>query len=270
MDSKKIHGLIESVLKPSHKYIEEKTFLGIEKMGKIVEKEMESYSFTLFNEEGNALNYFQKSKNTTLSQQSINNNGDEDNSNTTFQKYSYKYDTKGQIVEENAYDSNGVFVQKSIYEYNSDGKIEECREFDREGKLISSKKYDSKGNIIEKNTYNKNGKMRDRELFKYDLGKKTVEKNTYDSERNFKKKEIYKYNSKGNEIEYNSFNLEEMFDWKCITSQYEYDQRNNWIKRTINDGDNYKVTIRKIVYYGEEDNTDFPNWDSPFFKDLKE
>lgn len=254
MDSKKIHGLIESVLKPSHKYIEEKTFLGIEKMGKIVEKELESYSFTLFNEEGNALNYFQKSKNTTLSQQSINNNGDEDNSKTIFQKYSYKYNTKGQIVEENTYDSDGVFLQKSIYEYNSNGKIEECRELDSEGKLISSKKYDLKGNIIEKNTYNKNRKLRERELFKYDL----------------EKKEIYKYNSKGNEIEYNSFNLEEMFDWKCVTSQYEYDQRNNWIKRTINDGDNYKVTIRKIVYYGEEDNTDFPNWDSPFFKDLKE
>ena len=36
MNNKKIQGLIASVIKPSHKYIEEKTFLGIEKMGKIV------------------------------------------------------------------------------------------------------------------------------------------------------------------------------------------------------------------------------------------
>lgn len=252
MNNKKIQGLIASVIKPSHKYIEEKTFLGIEKMGKIVEKEIESYSFTLFNEEGNALNYFQKSKNTSISNDMIIENGDENDSNTNFLKYSYKYNTKGQIVEENTYDSNGLLIQKSIYEYNLEGYIEECREYDNEGKLISSKRYDSKGNIIEKNTYDKNRKLHEREVFKYDLEKKTVEKNTYDSERNFKKKEIYKYNSKGNEIEYNSFNLEEMFDWKCVTSQYEYDQRNNWIKRIENDGDNYKVTTRKIVYYGDD------------------
>ncbi|HBN05958.1 MAG TPA: hypothetical protein DD434_09255 [Bacteroidales bacterium] len=270
MDNRRIKNLITSVSKPTHKYIAEKTFLGVEKSGEIVEKELESYSFTLYNEEGNTLNYFQKSKNTSISNHKIKENGDENDSNTNFLKYSYKYNSKGQIVEENTYDSNGLLIQKSIYEYNVKGYIEECREYDIEGKLISSKRYDSKGNIIERNIYDRKGKLNRKELFKYEFDKNTVEKNTYDSERNFKKKEIYKYNSKGNVIEYNSFNLEEMFDWKCITSQYEYDQRNNWIKRIINDGENYKVTTRKIVYYGEEENTDFPNWDSPFFKDLKE
>lgn len=266
MNIKKTKGLISSILNPAHKYIEEKTFYGIEKSGKIIEKEIESYSITLFNEDGNALNYIQKSKNSTINEENIERN----DFNTNFLKYSYKYNSLNQIVEENSYNSNNNLIQKSIYEYNSEGKISECREYNIDGVLTSSIKYDIEGNIIETNNYNRDGKQNTRKLYKYDFEKNIVEKNTYDSERNFKQKEIYKYNSKGNEIEYNSFNLEEMFDWKCITSEYEYDQRNNWIKRIVNEGDNYKVTTRKIVYYGEEDNTHFPNWDSPFFKDLKE
>jgi len=99
--------------------------------------------------------------------------------------------------------------------------------------------YDSIGNIIEKNLFNSDGSFNNRYTFKYDLKGNELEFRWYNSDGSLKGKEEY---------------------------IYEYDKKNNWIKK-IKNKSNY-IIERKIVYYGDKDENNYPEWDSPSFKGM--
>ena len=109
--------------------------------------------------------------------------------NEMIRSHKYKYDVKGNVIEENISDSKGKLLNKYEYKcckYDSSGKaIEKSGVFQsyidgyQKYDLKYEYKYDSKGKLIEEN------------LYLYDTRGNVVEEN----------KTTYKYDSKGNKIE---------------------------------------------------------------------
>lgn len=155
-----------------------------------------------------------------------------DDDGSLINKETYINDSKGNIIEMNTYYASGG-TGKTTYQYDSKGNlIEEVFHSGLKGKITY--KYDSKGNMIEENisddmkivfSYDSNGNMIIKQIV-YGLGAGTY----------------YKY-------EY----------------EYEYDSKDNWIKKIEKNkkGEAIRIIERKIVYYGDKDENNYPQWDTP-------
>ena len=67
----------------------------------------------------------------------------------------YKYDSRGNMIEETYYDSDGSLAWKEINKYDSAGNRTEVARYDSDGSLNGkyTYKYDSRGNMIEETDY---------------------------------------------------------------------------------------------------------------------
>ena len=141
-------------------------------------------------------------------------------------KTTYKYDSKGNKLEENWYNSKGELEYKYTY------------------------KYDSKGNKVEKNSYNSEEKLKERIVYKYDAKGNEVETIGYDSEGKFEGKIVYEYDDKGNKIAEIQYNSEGKFGEKFI---YEYDIKGNKIAEIWYNSEE-KIEEKEVYLYDKKGN----------------
>jgi len=189
---------------------------------------------------------------------------DNDNNIEVFQSTSegengkviYNYDDKGNLIEENSYYPDDSL--KASYKYTN--------------------KYDNNDNLIEQNTYLSNGSLSWREIYTYDKNGKLIENNKYQSNGSFDNKDTFKYDNNGYLIEITRYlpdsslyykdryiydekgnpierNYDRPSDGKFTTSfkdtyQYDYDEKNNWIKKVhFKDKIPKHIIEREIKYY---------------------
>ena len=90
------------------------------------------------------------------------------------ESYKYKYDSRGNLIEEACYNSDGSF-----------------------GGMVT-RKYDLQGNEIEEATYDSNGNMSGKQTRKYNSQGNKIEEAYYDSDGVLKRKDGCQYDSHGN------------------------------------------------------------------------
>ncbi len=139
----------------------------------------------------------------------------------------FKYDTKGNMIERCSYDVGkpNVLNWKSIYAY------------DTEGHKISEFSYDNKGKCYKKKLwyYNNQGHL-DRVLVS-------------GADGSLIEREVYRYNKMGDVISYTDYNAveEKSYNYTC---EYAYDKQGNWIKEVqYFNGVAERITEAVIIYY---------------------
>ncbi len=196
----------------------------------------------------------------------------------------YNYDNRGNRIKEYVYQTyNGIFKISVVRKYDDNGNQIEWKNYN-DGYLKDQEtfKYDDDSNLVEYTHYNAFDGVDPTYVFDYEGNETIYDKNevTYlDSKHN------YKYNNNGNILEINIFREDcEEYEFdsseedcnfritmeydkygneitnkeynsagklvsKC-TSEYEFDNKNNWIKKVvfINDKQEYKEQ-REIIYY---------------------
>lgn len=143
----------------------------------------------------------------------------------------YKYDNRGNVIEECIYTVNGKFDSKSNYSYNSSGKIIEKRIFDSRDSLKDKVVYqsDNTGKIIVESFDNVKGTGREIR-YKYDDSGNMIQRIDYGLGGNLIFKTIFRYNDIGFLIDKNRFDFYE----RCISkSQYQHDDDGNMIEEFI-------------------------------------
>ena len=185
------------------------------------------------------------------------------------------YDAKGNKIKESYYNQNGSIgntyskdVDKRTFKYDSKGKIIEEVVYSGDGPRISVKNiyvYDEKGNKIETNLYWGDGRFNQKIKFNYDEKGRNIEtlwasnqKKTckYDDKGNmietmtnangsFSYKYKYKYDTKGNYIELVECNVDGSI---IIKHTYKYDSCGNVIEKVDYDKLN-KLTYKEDIIY---------------------
>lgn len=196
-------------------------------------------------------------------------------------KVEYKYDSDGQLIEARDYnfdiDGEGILVFKETYEYLN-GYLSKMTSYYNgfyESKLSCI--FIREGNkLLERRSY-EDGELY--EVIKFSKNDKTgYEYISYDGDGNEVDKEAVVFNGKGlvvesrdsetaSKVEYNKNNLpvylenmdfdvtvgygyEPASDMKLYI-EYEYDQKGNWVRRTIYSGEDKtpnRITVREIEY----------------------
>jgi len=160
-------------------------------------------------------------------------------------------ETSSYGIKKFKYDSNGNKIEASLH--NSSGSLDWKTKY----------KYNSKRNKIEANFYNSDGILEGKSKYKYDSKINIIEENHYYSDGTLYLKTIYKYDLKGNKVESCNYSFDGSLDMK-ETYKYVYDSKENWIKKIVKDenGGAKEITERKIVYYGDKDENNYPQWDT--------
>lgn len=261
--------LADMGLKGNVKYIEERGYSAIEKFGKIEKDKNRNYSLYSFNKDGNIINILNSSIITTCKYDSKGNKIEQyyyELDGNLAGKSIYIYDSKGNMIEKDNYNPDSSLDHKYIYKYDSKGHRVEENYYNSEGMLNfkSINKYDSKGNLISSISYNQFGEIDYKETYKYDLDDNCIEFSRGNGQS------FIKYDSKRNMIEENMYD-EDGSLFNKSTYEYTYDNKDNWIKKIFinKEGNAYYIIERKIVYYGDEDESNYPEWDSESFKGVK-
>lgn len=173
-----------------------------------------------------------------------------DSNNVMLSKTLYNYDNIGNRIEKIVYNHNAKISDKYIYEYSNSGYLVEEKWYNPNDELSTKNtfKYDSQGNNIKLNIYDGYGNLSYEHLRKFD--KKGNLKEFTD--KNIKKKQTDKWSRKhddrNNVIEENYVDPN---GFKSKTTyEFEFDSKNNWIKKTVFlDGDQGYVDERVIKYY---------------------
>lgn len=143
----------------------------------------------------------------------------------------YSYNSLGQKIEfckkENSYYDSGIHslyndpIDKFSYLYDSDGNLIERTLIDGGGFLDDNETYvyDSKGNMIEERLYRKDGSLRTKRICIYDVNGRKTEETLYGGDAGQPiSKSIYEYDSKGNVIEVKDYYP---MNWPSNVTQYE-------------------------------------------------
>jgi hypothetical protein len=170
----------------------------------------------------------------------------------SYNKWAFKYDNKGNMVEENCYNRWGKVSSTTTSKYDNKGnRIERLGKSDaRNNRDIY--KYDNKGNMVEEDSYSDNMLSR-KSFFKYDENGHKVEQN----DSNYMANEaietrlshvIWKYDNEGDMIE---LDFGGSSGPGTVIHQFEYDTHGNWLKEISwsSDSRNWNKSIRKIEYY---------------------
>lgn len=163
-------------------------------------------------------------------------------------KLIHKFDNKGNRIESNTYNSDGSINSNSTHKYDEKENYIESISHISDG--YSAKKetysYDDKGNVIEKNGYEADGSIRFKFLFHYDDKGNKIEDSYITSD--YTTNSTFKFDNKGNVIE----ELESINKSESIKNKYtyEYDEKDNWIKKVVYKNLTPTVMLeRDIVYY---------------------
>lgn len=267
-NSDKNNSIKEMNLKGNIKSIKEIYFDGNEKFGEYVKEEWKYTIDYSFNEDGNIIerNSYYAPKNSIRD------------------KTKYLYNDKNQMFEENKYDSNGNL--ESTYKYNYDEIGNKTEKISiQHSKIDSTEKYiyDNKGKLQEMQYVLLDGSITSSEKYKYDINGLLIEKIEYCYGCGYDESEvssvINRYNNKGQLIEIcnansNSTSVKRIYDNNGeeikqinyyddgtpngdeFTTKIKYDEKGNWIHKTIigtvnlfNEAPSIRIEEREIEYY---------------------
>jgi PBP1b-binding outer membrane lipoprotein LpoB len=191
----------------------------------------------------------------------------------------FKYDANGNMIELSNYKSDGAVNSTVRSTYDANGKLikEETILGDVKVELVSAiktdakgnkieqedvrptgniifnykyyYKYDEKGQQIERIAYRGNGTFLFKYIFKYDDNGNKTEWIQQGSDSSVVGKVIYKYNQKNDLAEETQYNKEGNVN-AIYTYTYEFDKKNNWIRRKkMQNGKVEEIKERDIKYY---------------------
>lgn len=137
----------------------------------------------------------------------------------------FRYNDKGDLIEESGYHSDGSVKNKVLVEYNAAGQKTKEKWYNSNGSLIWTKvfQYDEKGNLTEDITYTKDDKFFSKNNYVYD-GKGNKVKWIYSTDSPVGFMIVYKRNKKENHVEALQYNAEEVLTGKLI---YKYNDKGN-------------------------------------------
>lgn len=162
-------------------------------------------------------------------------------------KYLYKYDSNNKLIERKHCDAKGD-CWRSEYVYSSKRVKEKKYNLDGSYSGMNVSIFNRNGNLIKESFYNSENKIDFIEIYKYDKDDNLIEegrKSKYEDHHNWK----YIYDDKGNEVKYYRYNINSDITFKIIY-KYEFDNNDNWIKKTSYETDLPKnITIREIEYF---------------------
>ncbi len=154
----------------------------------------------------------------------------------------YKFNEKGDIIENQFTDKNQGKKIIRTYHYNEKGQIVEAN--DSESRIIY--KSDSKGNVTEEAVYNLDGDLKSKTTYNYDAYNREIEARTNTSGTETKK--TFKYDMNGNKIQ----EILYMGDSKLATASTKYDLKGNPIEEIV---DSQAKIIQEFKYtYDEKGN----------------
>ena len=161
------------------------------------------------------------------------------------------YNDNGNRIEDNKYDKDGELTNKWKGKYDVNENLIEGKYYDEDGELSFKWKfkYDDNGNLIESNGYDKDGELTSKYKSKYDVNGNLIESIRYDEDGELRIKLKFKYDDNGNQIEEKNYDEDGELENKYIY-EYKFDDKENWIQKTIFKDDKPTFIIeREIKYY---------------------
>lgn len=144
----------------------------------------------------------------------------------------YKYDKKGNIIEEHSINAMGETEISYRYTYVYDDKLNkiEQQKKDSHGNVIwrVTSKYDQRNNVIEEFDYFADALKR-RHVYKYDDKSNMLEWTSYKADGKLDGKNVYEYDGNGRLTEKARYNVEGKLEWR---HQYKYDDGGK-VKQTL-------------------------------------
>nr|MBP6721583.1 RHS repeat protein [Bacteroidia bacterium] len=152
-------------------------------------------------------------------------------------KTTTKFDTNGNGIESIQYLTDGTRPLKTTRKFNESGNLVEILNYDGNGNIFGKivNNFDESGNVIESTIFNSIGARESKYNYKYDnVGNKieaniTVEKFAFVAEESGKY--TYEYDN-GNMVSECDYGPNGILELKR-TFKYEFDEKGNWIRKTI-------------------------------------
>ncbi|GIM53243.1 hypothetical protein CAPN004_22730 [Capnocytophaga cynodegmi] len=147
-------------------------------------------------------------------------------------KETWKYDDKGNEIENIWYNGNDKNGSKRTLKYDDKGNEIEYIMYYENGKIDSkiTSKYDDKGNKIERIGYNRNGKIDFKETREYNNQGNLIEEIRYRRDGKIDFKETWKYDSQGNKMERYE-GRQDRKKWQEAFSKFTYENNRTTIER---------------------------------------
>jgi len=170
-------------------------------------------------------------------------------------KHNYIYNEKGQLIKQK-YTSfaDNPFSETYEYHYDNDGNNTETIHYNKMGKKIRKYNsiYNNEGKVITDLPYvsfeGKTDINNGMKQYDYDDNGNKIQTKRFDNQRNLSQTTNFSYDSNNNIIEYNKFDKNGTLI-ENVKVQYEYDNKNNWVKQTkIVDNTKGDVYERVIKY----------------------
>ncbi len=173
-----------------------------------------------------------------------------DEKNNITRNVVYKYDKKNRQIERRVVDK-GVLNERFTYKYNSkDDIIEQYSYFANQ--TIAQKwvfMYDEYRNRTESRQYNHKNLLEKITRYQYDDKKNKISQKFFDADDNLQQEDIFSYDDFANEIFIQRKIFSNNISWQK-KQEYTYDEQGNWTKKIIYINEK-PVTIsqREIVYF---------------------
>jgi hypothetical protein len=194
--------------------------------------------------------------------------------NNLFRTTEYKWDKNGNKIEERTFHADDKQNTNTVFLNDKQGNCIESTWYKYDGTLISKEKltYDENKNRIEKRNYKSSGEQERFYIFKYDNSGNKIEERNHDAQGQLIYRHVYKYDKKGRKIDELGF-LEpnQVLDYsttifydihgnisKEINSgnrnyqmefRYEYDRRNNWIRKIEYRNNEPELILERTIEY---------------------
>lgn len=172
-----------------------------------------------------------------------------DEKNNIARNVVYKYDRKNRRTERRVVDK-GVLNERFTYKYDSKGNMIEQLSYFANGQVAQKwvLQYDDNQNNTKTETYDDKGNLQKIMLFQYDTKKNKISQKIMDSNDILLQEETFAYDDFSNEI-FVKRTLQSGISWQK-EQQYTYDLHGNWIKKIISVNNKIvTITEREIVYF---------------------
>tara|TARA_X000001036_G_C20566174_1_gene760664 strand:- start:306 stop:983 length:678 start_codon:yes stop_codon:yes gene_type:complete len=161
------------------------------------------------------------------------------------------YDNEGNSIERSVYNKDDDLLHKYIYVYDSEGRSIEQNRYNSDGDLEEkwTSQFDDNDNEIKSSLYNSDGDLQNKYSFKYNNEGILIEMKMFRNDGKLERTYTYEVDDEGNTIKevINSSDGNILDKW---TYNYEFDIKDNWIRRTqFIDKKPINITEREIEYY---------------------
>jgi hypothetical protein len=168
-------------------------------------------------------------------------------------KHYYEYNDGGDKTKENIYAMGSALYLAHTWTYDAEHHVTAEENYTLKGLSGKiSRKYDRWGNMVEYVQYHTDGSIAQREVCTYNLKNKKTGDDWFDGNGNKTRYYTFSYDEKGNQTQYKQFNVYKDDTQMEVGDTYlfEYDKKDNWVKKTdLKIDGTIVVTEREIMYY---------------------